>query len=206
MTAKAGMPNQTPDRIVEYLHRIEVQLKSNGIHPAIRNELLTELRSHLLDRVAEFQGNGSPDALGKALALLGDPVEIASEFAAIATVRAAGRSYSPARLLSAAWNLARTFGHGLSLFGIGLVGYALSLGCVVVMLMKIVMPDKVGLWVGDHGIVWGLPPHGALAHEFAGKWFIPVSAWLALLLAAATTLLLRKKIQGFGASRGSHQL
>lgn len=205
MIPTAGIPAQRPARMDDYLRRIERHLETNGISGAARNEILTELKSHLTDRIAEFQAGGSHDPLGQALAVLGDPIEIASEFAATARLRAASRSYFPPRLLSAAWSLTRTFGHGLYLFAIGVAGYALSLGGLVAALIKFVLPDKVGLWVGDHGVVWGMPPEGALARELVGNWFIPLSAWFAIVVAAGTTLLLRKHIQSFVAARKLRQ-
>lgn len=73
----------------------------------------------------------------------------------------------------------------------------LALGAFVAAVMKVILPESVGFWVGDHGIVWGIPPHGAVARELAGNWFIPISVWFVILLAAGTTLLLRHQVQSF---------
>jgi hypothetical protein len=190
----------------DYLHRIEAQLRTRGINAAERSEMLAELKSHLIDRIAEFQAEGSLDPLGQALIALGNPIEIASELAATANLRVASRSFFPARLLAAAWSMARKFGYGLRLFASGLVGYTLSLGGLLAAVMKIILPNKVGFWVGDFGVVWGIPPNTAFARELAGNWFIPISAWLAILLAVGTTLLLRHQVRSFLVTRNLRQL
>jgi hypothetical protein len=205
MIATVKMSAQRCEPMVDYLRQVEVQLEKNRIDAAARREIISELKSHLIDRIADFQAAGSPDPLGQALVALGNPTEIATEFAATATLRRASRSFFPTVLLLAAWSLGRTFGHSLRLFAIGLVGYAVSIGGLVAMVAKLIVPEKVGFWIGDHGLVWGIPPEGAVARELAGNWFIPLSAWLAIVAAVGTTLLLRKHIHGFLASRRMRQ-
>jgi len=185
----------------DYLHRMEELLRTNGVNAAERSEILAELKSHLIDRIAEFQAQGSRDPLGEALVALGNPIEIVSEFAATANLHAASRSFFPARLLTAAWSMARKFGYGLRLFIFGLVGYTLSLGGLIAAVMKVIFPNRTGFWVGDFGFVWGIPPNTAFAHELAGKWFIPISAWLAIFFAVGTTLLLRHQLRSFLVTR-----
>ena len=202
MTATA----RRPAKMDEYLQRMEEQLRTEGVNTAERSEMLAELKSHLIDRIAEFQAEGSPDPVGQALAALGNPIEIASEFAATVNLRAASRSFFPARLLSAAWSMTRKFGYGLRLFVFGLIGYALSLGASAAAVMKVILPKQVGFWVGDFGVIWGMPPDTAFGHELAGKWFIPISAWLAILFAVGTTLLLRRQVRSFLVTRNLRRL
>jgi len=73
----------------DYLRRMEEQLRTEGVNAAERSEMLAELKSHLIDRIAEFQAEGALDPLGQALAAFGNPIEIASQFAATANLRAA---------------------------------------------------------------------------------------------------------------------
>jgi hypothetical protein len=193
MTATTGRLAKVDD----YLRRMEEELRTKGVNAAQRREILAELKSHLVDRIAEFQAEGSPDPVGQALAALGDPLEIASELAATANLRAASHSFFPTSLLSAAWSMARKFGRGLRLFLFGFVGYILSLGALITVVMKMVLPDRVGFWVGDFGFVWGIPPNTAAGRELAGNWFIPITAWLAILFAVGTTLLLRHQVRSF---------
>lgn len=146
---------------------MEEDLRTKGVNAAQRREILAEVKSHLVDRIEEFQAEGSPDPVGQALAL-GDPLEIASEWSATANLRAASHSFFPMSSLSAAWSMAHKFGRGLCLFLFGFVGYTLSLGALITMVMKMVFPDRVGLWVGDFGLVWGILPI-----------LRPVASWLA---------------------------
>ena len=112
------------------------------------------------------------------------------------------RSFSPIRLLSAAWQLCRVLDRGFGLFVGAIVGYALSLGMLIVAALKVAFPARTGFWVGTHGIVWGVPPEGAVARELAGNWFIPISLWVAIFVGVATTFLVRAGVRRlrFGAS------
>jgi hypothetical protein len=197
MTAKTGGPSQGLTKLDDHLHLIDERLRTNGVNAMQRSEMLAELKSHLIDRIAEFEAEGSPDPFGRAVEALGDPIEIVADFTAIANLRAASPSFFPVRLLTAAWTMTSKFGQGLRLFAFGLAGYALSVGTVFAAVMKLLLPEKVGFWVGENGVVWGIPPDGALAHELIGAWFIPISAWLAIFFAVGTTLLLRHQIQSF---------
>jgi hypothetical protein len=202
MSAKTGVPTKTPAKMDDYLYSIEERLRTDGVNGVDRTEVLAELKSHLTDRVAEFQAEGSPDPIGQALAALGDPIEIASEFATTANLRTASHSFFPVRLLTAAWRMTSRFGIGLRLFGFALAGYALSIGTAIAAVMKFFLPAKTGFWIGDNGVVWGIPPDGAFAHELAGEWFIPISVLLAIFFAVGTTLLLRIQVQSLLATPG----
>src|ERR1700686_1591248 len=42
-------------KVDDYLRRIEEELRTKGVNAAQRTEVLAELKSHLIDRTAEFQ-------------------------------------------------------------------------------------------------------------------------------------------------------
>lgn len=201
MMVKPELQGKTFVRLADYLREIEAQLEASGVRAAARNDILAEVKSHLADRVAELQAEGSSDPVGQAIAAFGSPVEIASEFAAMASIGTSARSFSPIRLLSAAWHICRVLGRGFGLFVAAIAGYTVSLGMLMAAALKVIFPARVGFWVGSHGMVWGIPPDGAVSRELAGNWFIPISLWVAMFAGVTTTLLVRARIQRFAASR-----
>ena len=197
----AGIRADWAARIDDHLRPIGEHLQAANIDEGVRSDVLTELKSHLTERTMNLEAEGSPDPLAEALDALGDTSDIARQFAAVANAHAAARSFSPFRLLAAAWSLVQICGKGLHLVAVAVAGYALALGAVFAATMKSVNPGQVGFWIGESGIVWGIPADGKIAREVAGSWFIPLSAWLAVFAVVGTALLLRKQMQRFAAHR-----
>jgi hypothetical protein len=192
MTTRCELQDKRLAPFGDYLHQIEAQLETSGVNAAAGTEILAELKSHLADRVIEFQAEGSIDPVGQAIAALGSPSAIGSEFAAISRIRVSARSFSPIRLLSTVWNLCRALGRGFGLFVSALAGYALTIGAMAAAVLKVILPAKIGFWVGSNGMVWGLPPEGAVARELAGNWFIAISLWVAIFIGVSTTFLVAR--------------
>ncbi|MFN7919401.1 MAG: permease prefix domain 1-containing protein [Bryobacteraceae bacterium] len=179
----------------EYLNRIERGLRGRRIAAPERREILTELEGHLTERIAEFEQQGSPEPVQRAMAAMGDPEAIARQFHDVRRMREASRSASPMKLLAAVGRLALTGVRGLFLFVIGITGYSLTLGFALVGALKVIVPSRVGLWVGESGFVWGLPRPGFDGQELAGDSFASISFFLACVFAAGTTFLLQSRLR-----------
>lgn len=188
-----------------YLDQIDSLLRAKGIPSAERIDFLAELKSHLSERLAEFQAQGAADPLAQTLAAFGTPQEITAEFTARSTLRSASRSYLPLRLLSATWRITRTLGLGFSVLLTSITGYALAVAFFAVSIAKYIFPEKVGFFIGEHGINWGISPRNASAYELAGDNFIPISLALAVFFALGTTFLLRKQVQALLAKPARHE-
>lgn len=184
---KANLSTQA-DAIDAYVKRVSVGLKD--MSESQRQEIVAEIRSHLAERARQLAEQGVPEAGQAAIAAMGDADELARQFARTASAERVSRSIAPWVLLRAA-SLAFTGAKGVLTFLLGIVGYATALAFSLAAILKVIMPSKVGLWVGPHLFVWGVTPHTPGRHELAGEYFIPVSVALAFLFASGTTLALR---------------
>lgn len=182
-------PITTADPVAAYLSRVSSKLK--GISESQKEEIVAEIRSHLVERVQQFSAEGSPSPAEAAVAAMGDADTLASQFLQEERRRQASRSFSPWVLLRAAAGVSFTGVKGLVAFLAGMIGYGVALGLVVVAILKPFMPSRVGFWIGPHLLAWGMPGSTAGAHEVAGPYFAPVSVVLAFLFGSGTTLLLR---------------
>jgi hypothetical protein len=182
-------PVASADPISAYLSQVSTGLAD--ISEFERQEILAEIRSHLSERVQQFTAQGFLQPAEAAIAVMGDPDELALQFTRTASQKKASRSFVPWVLLKAAARLAFTGIKGLLAFLLGLLGYASALGFTLAAALKPIVPSKVGFWIGPHLFVWGMPGETMHSHELAGQYFIPVSVAFAFLLASGTTLALR---------------
>lgn len=182
---------ESGDLISNYLARVKAGLKS--IDEDQQQEILAEIHSHLIDRIEQFKRRGSIRPTEDALAAMGDPDEISVQFVKEAVVRAASRSHFPWVLLRAASRLVFTGLRGTLVFAAGLIGYVAAIGFMAAAVAKVIIPARVGFWVGPHtGVIWGYPANTSGAHELAGQSFIYISIALAFVFTSGTTLLLRQ--------------
>jgi hypothetical protein len=181
-------------RIEAYLHRLRQAL---GALPSEEiEEIVREIRGHIVER-AESTEQLSEAALNGILSALGNPEDIAALYQSRAMVKRARASTSPLLILMTTIRWA-----GMSLAGLvaclfGVFGYVMGIGFFVTAILKVLHPDRVGLWVGPH--MWDLSM-GALttaeldqahAHELLGWWLIPFGLISGPLILVVTTLLLR---------------
>ncbi len=184
--------------IQEYLRHISAGLK--GMDEAQKQETLAEISSHLSERAAELEAQGTPHPIEQAISSLGDPADLASAFVAVAQAKRGIRSYAPWTLLRSAARIARTGARGLAIFLTGLFGYGFGLAGLIAAMLKAFIPET-GLWVWRWGVVWGVKPDTVSGRELLGHYFIPASIALSFAFASATTLWLRrltKKVSFFG--------
>lgn len=221
------------DDVVEAIDRYCSRLGKalHGAPPSERDEIVAEVRSHILER-AEAEGEVTTEVLTEILGAVGDPLELGSEYTTYAMLRQAARSRSPWRLLRATARRARTGVAGLVAFLATGVGY----GCVVVFLLgavlKPVFPSRIGLWLAPQRTLsfgyWNgrlegaetfgisvrpplsfvlgtLGPTDGPIRELLGIWLIPIAVVLGVLLFVATTFFARWVI-GRYVTRGSPRL
>jgi hypothetical protein len=173
------------EAIAAYLNRLK------GMSESQQQEILVEIRSHLAERVEQFAGQGRLQPGEAAVAAMGDADELARQFARTVSEQKASRSFAPWVLLRAAGGIAFTGVKGLLTFLLGVVGYAGALGFTLTAILKLIIPSRVGFWVGPHMLIWGVPATRAHSFELAGQYFIPVSVAMAFVFASGTTLALR---------------
>ncbi|HTB68541.1 MAG TPA: hypothetical protein VK727_20140 [Steroidobacteraceae bacterium] len=182
------------ERIDAYLKRLRHALRA--LPPDEIAEIVREIRGHIVER-AEATDSLSEAALTRILAALGNPEDIASLYQSRALVARARASTSPLLILMTTIRWA-----GMSLVGFvaclfGVLGYVFGLSFLASPILKMLYPDRVGLWVGPN--YWNLSL-GALsaaerardhATEVLGWWLVPIGLVAGPLTLILTTLILR---------------
>jgi hypothetical protein len=81
---------------------------------------------------------------------------------------------------------------GFAVFMVATVGYVMALGFLLTVLLKPLLPNRIGLWVGHGDFVFGTTDSpSAGVHEVLGSLYIPVTMLLAFGAAIGTTHALR---------------
>lgn len=182
------------ERIDAYLKRLRQAL--GALPPEEIAEIAREIRGHIVER-AESTDLLNEAVLKGILGALGDPEDIGSLYQSRAIVARARASTSPLLILMSTIRWAGKSLAGLVTFFFGLFGYGLGLGFLVTAILKVLHPERVGLWVGPHR--WNLSM-GTLsaaeqtrdhAQELLGWWLIPFGLIVGPLIVVVTTLLLR---------------
>jgi hypothetical protein len=181
MTREAAMAH-----LDTYLDQVRRRL--HALPASEVEEVLAELRSHVLDRV---EGALTPRSVEQALDALGSPAEVARLNVTERALATVDDSPAPVRVLRALYRIATVSVVGVFVFLASLFGYSLALGFFLVAVMKPFQPGRVGLWrvpePGDPnsfsiGIVEAAPGR----EELLGWWIIPLGLVLAAALAYLT--------------------
>src|SRR5882757_3382324 len=169
-----------PKQADDYLKQVRQGLASLGQDE--REEIVAELRSHLLDR----QGQGRADLLEG----FGSAERFAAGFVTESALRSAlaqGTSWALGRaLLMAARDSV------LLLLGLLplLLAQFIALGFIVCAALKPFMQDSLGLWVGPHAFFLGTAADTSKVHQITGWWVFPAVAIAGLLLFWLSTRLM----------------
>ncbi len=155
-----------------FLRRVRQGLAS--LTPAEQEDIIAELRSHLLDR--QNQGHENP------LAGFETPEDLAADFVSEHALRGAlsqGTSWALGRALLIA---ARDSVLSLAVLFPLLVLQVAALGVLVVAALKPFMPEQLGLWIGGGNFLVGTSNGNPAVHEVLGWWAIPVLTIAGVLL------------------------
>jgi uncharacterized membrane protein len=217
-------------RIAEYLANFRKAL--GGVPAAEKDELIEEMRSHIVDRVAD-EAQVTGDVVSRVLSAVGDPKELASQYKTEAILRQAARSKSPWVLLRSTLRWATTGIAGFVAFTVTLAGFGCAAVCYLCALLKPIVPARVGLWISpEHTLTLGywngrlsgteiygisvrqpvsfvlgtLSSTNGPVREILGAWLFPVSLLAGVVFVIATTYFTRWYIRKFGWRRSSHSL
>ncbi|MEJ0007568.1 MAG: hypothetical protein WDM77_14690 [Steroidobacteraceae bacterium] len=150
-------------RIETYLTRLRQAL--GVLAPEEIDEIVREIRGHIVER-AESTDLLDDAALEGILSALGNPEDIASLYQSRAMVARARVSTSPLLILMTTVRWAGMSLAGLVVCLFGVFGYVMGIGFFVTATLKVLHPDRVGLWVGPH--LWDLSM-GSAHHRRAGS-------------------------------------
>lgn len=181
------MPNAKSDEPLEiYLRQVRENLR--GLPESDASEIIQELRSHVLDRVA---GDLSDTRVKEALASLGDPRDIGRLNSTMrVAARAAGQT-SPRVVARTLAQLARLSVRGLITLLISLAGYGFAAVWLLTAMVKPFAPNRVGLWslpdpTGDLSLSLGRHDPGLSGRDILGWWIIPIGLVVGLTAALLT--------------------
>jgi len=155
----------------------------SALPEADRDSIVTEMRSHVLDRV------DAGASLEEALAALGAPEDYARAFRESYAVATALSSRRLPQLMSALLhNAARSIAvaaSGVVIF----IAWAAAAIVVYLTILKISDPAHVGLWRGEHFFFIGIIDDPSTGQELLGPW-LPAIALLFILIAWGVTHVL----------------
>ena len=168
-------------RIEAYLGRLRGRLR--GVNDDEVREIVEELRSHIMDK-ATTSGEITPAAVDAALAALGSPEELASQYLTDNLLARAEVSRSPLQILRSLFRWASLSVAGFFVLLGSLFGYFFGVVFILVALLKPFHPHAAGLWLlpnntGDSEISFrmGFASAPAGAKDVLGWWIIPIG-WL----------------------------
>lgn len=197
------MPNaKSPERLEAYLQDVRANL--GGLPASDISEIVQELRSHVLDRVA---GDLTDASVEQALASLGDPRDIARINRTMrVAARAAGQS-SPRVIARTLVQLARLSLRGLVTLLVSLIGYGFAAVWLLCALAKPFAPDRVGFWslpdpTGDLSLSLGRLDAGLTGRDILGWWIIPIGLVAGLCAAFLTFRFHQRAIRRMAAQSG----
>jgi uncharacterized membrane protein len=177
-------------RIDAYLGRLRGRLR--GVNAEEVREIVEELRSHILDKAASSKeasagANGEITTAGvdAALAALGSPEELASQYMTDTLLARAEVSRSPVQILRSLFRWASLSVAGFFVLLGSSLGYFFGAVFILVGVAKLFHPHTAGLWVipngaGDSEISFrmgfGSVPMGG--KDVLGWWIVPIG-WMA---------------------------
>lgn len=218
MSAKGNL-----DAVDQYCNRL---LKALQQMPAAeRNDVVNEVRSHILDRV-EAEPKMTDQLLAEILRSVGDPKELAVEYRTQAILRQATRSKSPLVLLRATLRWGARSVIGVVAFFATVIGYGCAAGFLLSAFLKPIIPSRIGLWLAgtsQHTFCFGywngqvsqaelygisvrppasfvfgtLGPTEGPVRELLGAWLSPVGVLCGVICLLATSLITQWFIKRF---------
>jgi uncharacterized membrane protein len=185
-----AIADEAQQKIEAYLNRIGGRLR--GLRAEERQEILEELRSHLLEKAAVGGMTGA--AVDAALESLGKPEELAREYVTDELLARAEVSRSPLRILDSLFRWASLSIAGFFVLLGAITGYFLGVVFLLVAALKPFHPETAGLWAsreasGDLSLSvhmgFGYAP--VVGREVLGWWIVPIGLLSGCLLVILTT-------------------
>jgi hypothetical protein len=178
-------------RVETYLGSLRVRLR--GINDLDVREIVEELRFHILDK-AGVTGEVTAAGVDAALAALGSPEELASEYLTDSLLARAEVSRSPVQILESLFRWASLSVAGFFVLLGSILGYFLGVVFVLCALVKPFHPQTAGLWVFRDStgnlvtslrLGFGSPPVGG--RDVLGWWIVPIGLVVGCGLLMLTT-------------------
>ena len=184
------MAGDAQQRVEAYLGRLRQLLR--GMNAEDAREIVEELRSHLMDRVAEATDAG----VDAALAALGSPEELAKEYMTQNLLARAEASRSPVRILESLFRWASLSVAGFFVLVGSMMGYFLGTVFLLVAALKPFHPQTAGLWLlrdsiggPEISLRLGFGSVPGAGRDILGWWIVPIG-----LLAGCAVVMLTTRV------------
>jgi Protein of unknown function (DUF1700) len=185
------MEPDTQQRIEAYLSRLRARLR--GMNGENTREIVEELRAHIIDKAAA-SGDVTASGVEAALAALGSPEELASQYMTDDLLARVEVSRSPLSILRSLFRWASLSVVGFFVLLGSMVGYVLGSSLILCALLKPFHPRSAGLWAsrdstGDLLLsIWlGFGSAPASGRDVLGWWIVPIGLLVGSGLVIATT-------------------
>lgn len=185
------MADDAQQKIEGYLTRLRGRLR--GVNQNDVREIVEELRGHILDKAAG-SGEVTPAGVDTALAALGSPEELASEYVTDNLLARAEVSRSPLRILESLFRWASLRVAGFFVLMGSILGYFLGGAFMWCAVLKIIHRQSAGLWVYRDGagdlqfsLRMGFGAAPVSARDVLGWWVVPIGLLAGCGLVLLTT-------------------
>jgi hypothetical protein len=185
------MASDPQQKIDGYLNRLRGRLRGLN-HDDVR-EIVEELRGHILDK-ASGASEVTAAMVDAALAALGSPEELASEYVTDNLLARAEVTRSPLRVLESLFRWASLSVAGFFVLLGSILGYFVGGAFMWCAVLKLIHAQSAGLWVVQDGagdlqfslrMGFGSPPVGG--REVLGWWIMPIGLLAGCGLVILTT-------------------
>jgi hypothetical protein len=164
-------------KIDAFLNVLRKRLR--GLSDENAHDVVEEIRSHILDKAAGG-GDITADAVASALAALGSPEELASQYVTDDLLTRAQVTRSPWLMLRSLFRWAGLSFAGFWVLVFSLAGYCVAGAFALCAVLKPIYPHTAGLWLlpasDDYSVSlrlgFGAPP--ANGRELLGWWIVPL--------------------------------
>jgi hypothetical protein len=182
---------ESQQRIDAYLGQLRARLR--GIKDDEVREIAEELRSHVIDK-ASTSGEIATAGVEAALAALGSPEELASQYLTDNLLARAEVSRSPLQILKSLFRWASLSVAGFFVLVGSIAGYFFGAVFIFVALLKPLHPHTAGLWTFPSGsgdfemsfrLGFGTVPRGG--RDVLGWWIVPIGIVVGCGLGMLTT-------------------
>jgi hypothetical protein len=158
-----------------------------------KNDIITEIQSHILDGFSELKLKNETERLNKAIENLGDPSDFLTPLIAEKYLTDASANYRPMFIAKGLFYYLKS---GFRQFLKGMIyvtGYIFIIGLALVAILKIFIPSKTGFFVSKTGTInIGLVSDiSNVDRELLGYWFIPLALIMSIILYYTLAKLLR---------------
>ena len=199
------MADDAQQKIDAYLNRMRSRLR--GLSGQATGEILAELRSHITEK-AVAGGEMTAASVDGALAALGSPEELASEYVTDELLARAEVSRSPIHILNSLFRWASLSVAGFFVLLGSIVGYFLGAAFILVAALKPFHPETAGLWVSQdatsdlvYSLHLGFGSAQGGGREVLGWWIVPIGLLVGCGLVIVTTRAALWCVQQYRRSR-----